>query len=106
MVSVIVGYSLWQLRTIIDGPTVTVDSPKAGELTTEPRLTISGEAHQIDWLFLNNRQIFTDESGHFDEVVFASPGYNMVQLQGRDKFGRVTIKNIELVYQASSTTAL
>ena len=102
----IVGYTIWQLRHIIDGPTLTIEAPNTAQSTTESKVKIAGEARQIDWLFLNNRQIFTDESGHFDETILAAPGYNVIQLTGRDKFGRFTIKNIELVYATTTTTDL
>lgn len=98
------SYAAWQLRDIVGGPKLTINSPLDKSLATEQLITITGQAVEIDWLFLNDRQIFTDEAGKFEEKALALPGYNVIQLTGKDKFGRTTTKVIEFVYNNQQQT--
>jgi hypothetical protein len=47
---------------------------------------------------LNDRQIFVDKDGTFNEELLLSPGYNVWTIQAKDKFGRIVTKKIELVF--------
>ncbi len=93
----IVFYAFWQLRHVAGGPSITITSPTAGFVSNKPLIEITGTARDIDFLYLNGRQIFTDESGQFNEKYLASPGYNVIQLVGKDKFGRQTVEMVEFV---------
>ena len=96
-IGLIVGYALWQLRDVISGPKLIITSPEAGLVADKPLVMVEGMAKHIDWLYLNDRQIFTDEAGHFNEKLIGLPGYNMAKLEGKDKFGRRTVKMLEFV---------
>ena len=97
LVLTIVFYAVWQLRHVVGGPSVTIALPQPGFVSDEPLVEIAGTAEQIDFLYLNGRQIFTDETGQFSEKFLASPGYNVIQLVGKDKFGRQTTEMVEFV---------
>ena len=101
---IIFGYTAWQLRHIVGGPNLTITTPATGIVLTEPTLALAGYAKNIDWLYLNGRQIFTDQAGRFDETLLAAPGYNILTLIGKDKFGRMTTKILEVVYQNNSNS--
>lgn len=93
----IASYAAWQLRHVVGGPTVTITLPQPGFVSDKPLVDITGTAEQIDFLYLNGRQIFTDETGQFNEKYLASEGYNVIQLVGKDKFGRQTTEMVEFV---------
>jgi hypothetical protein len=93
----IVSYSFWQLRHVVSGPNLSVITPTSGSILGEPIIKVVGQASGIDWLYLNGRQIFTDQTGKFNESLLASPGLNVLQLAGIDKFGRRTEKMLEFV---------
>ncbi len=95
---IIVGYSIWQLRQVIGGPEITVDLKPFSQPVTEPLVTVAGTAKNIDWLYLNGQQIFTNENGQFSAARLALPGYNMLQLVGKDKFNRFITRQIEFIY--------
>lgn len=94
---VIVGYSLFQARFIIMGPRITVTYPQDGETVPGNVFTMEGTARNISWLSLNNRQIFTNEDGHWDEKLVVREGINTITISAKDRFGREVVENIRVV---------
>lgn len=100
-VSVIVGYSYFQSRNLIRGPQIVLTSPATGSTLTDQVVKIKGNASNISFLSLNDRQIFVDKEGNFNEELLLSPGYNIWTIAAKDKFGRIVSKKIELVFRKS-----
>jgi len=101
-VVLIVGYSIFQTRKIIEGPELKLTSPKQGTIYTEPLVEITGKASNIKEIRLDDRPISITEDGSFREKLLLFPGYNIIKLSAEDKFGKKTEKKIELVYQENS----
>ncbi len=97
----IIGYSLYQARHLIEGPQITLTNPENGATLTDPLVHFSGSAQNITYISLNNQQIYVDGNGTFNEDLLLAPGYNDWRLEARDKFGRTTEKNIELIFKKS-----
>jgi len=97
VIVLIAGYSLFQARNIIRGPEINISSPSSGSTVHTPLVTIAGNADNISFITLNDRQIFVNSSGNFSEHLLLAPGYNVWTLSAKDKFGRVVSKKIELV---------
>lgn len=91
------GYSLFQAHKLISGPVITIFSPENGSLYNSPLIEITGKAKNVAYLNLNDKKIFTDENGNFKEKLLLSPGYNILKLDAKDKFGTYTEKRIELI---------
>lgn len=98
----IAGYTYYQARNIVYGPQITLVRPINGSTVSEPLVTISGNAKNISFISLNDRQIFVDKYGTFSEELLLSSGYNIWELEAKDKFGRVVSKKIELVLRENS----
>lgn len=95
----LIAYSLFNSRIFISGPQITITSPQNGASIEENRLVeVSGEATHISYLSLNDRQIYTDENGFFEEDLLLNVGYNVIQLKAKDKFNRSIERTIEVVY--------
>src|SRR4051812_33151329 len=86
-VETFIGYSIFQAHKIISGPQIALASPQNGETTHKSDVDISGIAKNISFISLNDRPIYIDESGNFTEKLLLYPGYNIIKLQARDKFG-------------------
>ncbi len=93
----IVGYAIFQGRNLINGPIITISSPKSGEVVKNPLISIDGSAQNISFISLNDRQIFVSKEGNFSEKLLLSPGYNIMRISATDKFGRKIEKIIDLV---------
>lgn len=94
----ILGYTYFQMHNIILGPVITILEPLNGATLSSSYIEVLGTTKNISSINLNDRQIFIDESGAFKEKLLLSPGYNIITLQAKDKFGRETEEILELVY--------
>lgn len=95
----ILVYAGFKAQNLIQGPVLSITSPQNGETLRNPLVLIEGEAHNIAFISLNDRQIFIDSAGHFKEELLLPPGYSIISLKARDKFNRDISRRLELVYQ-------
>ena len=58
---------------------------------------IKGNAMKATYLSLNGREIFIDKEGNFSESISMLPGFSIVTLDARDKFGKTAEKKFEVV---------
>ena len=93
----IAGYAYFRSENLLKGPAITIESPVTGLTVENDQVAVTGEVKRISSLFMNGRQIFTDESGRFSESLLLAYGYNIIELKAQDKFGRGVTKTIELV---------
>lgn len=90
-------YCLFQARFLILGPQVSVVSHEDGTAVGERQTTLSGTARNAAWISLNDRQIFTDEQGHWSEKLILGDGLSIMTLRVRDRFGRESTESVRLV---------
>lgn len=96
-ICVIVAYIVFQARFLIAGPQIVLTAEPATQHNTRT-ITLTGTAYNITHLWLNDRPIFTDESGHFSERLVLENGYTIATLKARDRFGRETRVERPFVY--------
>lgn len=101
----VVGYGLYQSRLFLAGPILIVTAPADGSLVEESPVTVSGTARYISFLEFNGRQTYVDEHNRFREPVLLHPGYNVVTVRVRDRFGREKTEQLELVHRPDDSTA-
>jgi len=104
-VVIILGYSFFQARKILSGPRIEILEPTNGSAFIEPLVEIKGKARNINSISLNDRPIYIDDSGLFSEKLLLSGGYNIIELQARDRFGKATEERLELVYIEKISTS-
>jgi hypothetical protein len=100
---VVIGYGVFQSNRIMTGPKIDITNVENGIATTSPLFTIDGNAQNTSILEINGRQVFTDEKGYFAEKILLYPGYNVISLQAKDKFGAVVTKTVDVVYENTKT---
>ncbi len=94
---IILGYSLFQAHKLILGPVIDVYTPLDGAVYSSTLIEIDGRAQNISFLRINGRQIFTDKNGLFKEKLLLSPGYNIIRVDGEDKFKARTEKTLQII---------
>lgn len=96
----LVGYSLFQVHKIMTGPTIELSLPH-DSLVTGPnnRIRLTGIAANVAFISLNDNPIYVDETGTFNESLLLNPGYNIIKLYGKDKFGKTLTKLVEITYK-------
>ena len=93
----IIGYAGYQSNKIITGPQITIQSPNTTNTYGE-NVEIRGIVKNVSVVTLNDRMIPIDDKGNFKEKVLLYPGYNVVKLEAKDKFGASVKKELQLVY--------
>lgn len=93
------AFATTRVYNLITGPKIKVESPTDGALLKNDLVEIIGKAQNSARIFLNGRQIFTDENGVFKEKLLVHYGYNIITLTGEDKFNKQDIKTLRLIYQ-------
>lgn len=90
----ITTYAFWNARNLISGPRIKVSSI----LKEAPRssIEIAGVAKNISFLTLNGRKIFIDERGNFKEEIVLLSGLNIIELRGKDRFGKEKVESLAL----------
>ncbi len=97
----IAGYIFFQARFLVAGPQISL-TEEPGIAHNSRVITLVGNAHNITHLWLNDRQIFTDENGNFREALVLENGYTIATLKARDRFGRETRVERPFVYKPAS----
>jgi len=99
LVALIVGsYILFQTRNLIAGPIIDITAPQNGGTVRAQLVEVQGTARNITEITLNDRTIVVDENGYFSEQLLLNPGYTIMSLSARDRFGRTTKESLELFY--------
>lgn len=102
MFLIIVIYTLWNARNLIQGPQLEIMEPENGALITSKTLFIKGVAKNSSFIGLNGRQIFTDKEGVFMEEILPQDGYNVLEMTAQDRFGKKTSEIIKFYYNYSN----
>jgi hypothetical protein len=94
-------YIVFQARFLIAGPQIVLEAEPAIQNNTRT-ISLVGTAQNITHLWLNDRPIFTDESGRFTEALVLENGYTVATLRAKDRFGRETRVERPFVYTPAS----
>ncbi len=99
LVGVVLSYGIYRTKDLVMGPSIIITSPQDGEVVHKAELIVEGSAARADSISLDDRPIFIDEAGHFREILLLFYGANTITVRGKDKFGRVVTKSVEVVYK-------
>ena len=101
LIGFILIYVAFQARFLITGPEIVLtNEPDTHQ--NERVVILEGSAFNITHLWLNDRQIFTDEHGNFKEALVLENGYTITNLRARDRYGRETRVVRSFVYTPAS----
>lgn len=92
----VAGYALFESRRLLEGPGITIAAPQDGSATSTSLVRIVGTAKNIAFLTINDAPAYTDEDGHFNQLLSPTPGVTVITVAAVDRFGRKTSKIISL----------
>lgn len=98
VLAVIIGYSYLEMRGMLMGPRITIDSPTNGQTVSDPILVLSGVAENVRVISLNGREILIDEVGNFEEIHLLYPGHNTIVLRAQDRFDTEIEQRMQIIY--------
>jgi hypothetical protein len=91
-------YIFFRSKDLIFGVQIKNVNLTNGAKVTESVQKITGNAKNATNLTLNDREISIDQQGNFDETISLLPGYNVINIKAKDKFGNSDEKNYQLIY--------
>ena len=99
------GLVLYNIKDVLFGTPLTVNTIADGSTVTNAFLPITGSAVHADQISINGRELGVDQQGDFTDGVILSPGYNIVEVTATDRFGREKVKTDHVVYAPSVAVA-
>lgn len=94
---VIIIYSYFQTKNLINGPEITILSPANGSVLTDSLITLEGTTKNISKISVNDRPILIDQKGSFREQLVVPLGYTIISVKGIDRFGKEKEVTLEIV---------
>lgn len=102
--SLILIYAFFRSYDLVFGVKIKNINILNGETMTASVINISGNAKNAINLVLNGREIPIDKKGDFSEKIALLPGYNIINIEARDKFGNSDKKNFRLIGEFTNET--
>lgn len=96
---VIVGYTIFNSRFIVQGPEIHLDQVGDVIKTSDRTLFLTGKILHSSFITINGRPIFIDESGNFNEKLLLSSGVSIIDIYAKDKFGKEVRRKIDVLYE-------
>lgn len=97
----VLAFVLYQARFLIIGPQIVLIDRTTGPQNVR-QIALKGTAYNISHLWLNDRPIYTDAKGNFEESIVLENGYSVATLRAVDRYGRTTTVAQNLVYVPAS----
>jgi hypothetical protein len=95
--SLIIVYAIFGSHDLIVGVKIKNVNIIDGSTMKESTLPITGNAKNGIFVTLNGREISVDQKGNFSETIALLPGYNIINIKARDKFGYIDEKNYKIM---------
>ena len=93
----IVVYGIWGSHSLIFGVKIKNVNLTDGAKIENSSIEIKGNAKNATNLTLNGREISINTEGDFQETIALLPGYNIINITAKDKFGYVDEKNYQII---------
>ncbi len=92
-------YFLFKFQKVTTGPILNVETPKKWETFNENIIEVSGSVQNISKIKLNGRKIFVNQDKEFKEELLLYPGYNIIKIKVKDRFGKQKQKKIIIFHK-------
>lgn len=100
-VILLISYGFFNSRQLLFGPSVEIFNPNNNLETSENMITVKGRVKNMSYLSLNEKPIYTNTEGVFEEKLLLSPGFNIIAVKARDRFKNETEEKIRVYYKES-----
>jgi hypothetical protein len=102
----VLGVVFYNTKDIFFGSSFSIVAVSDGATVQNSFLPISGNAKNATEVDINGRTIALDKKGLFSDGIVLSPGYNIVEIKQRDRFGKEQKKVLHLVAEPASNVAM
>jgi Glucodextranase, domain B len=91
-------FAYFNSRNLVEGPVISIDSPKNGELEHTNLISITGTVKNASAVWIDDRKIFLDQNNHFNEKLLLPLGYTIITIKAENRFGTSAQKTLTVVY--------
>lgn len=95
----LIAYGVYNSRNLILGPEIQILFPAPESTVEEKIIGINGRARNATKVELNGRPIFINKDGYFSEKVLLYSGFNIIKIEGTDRFNQKEVKIIKVHYK-------
>ncbi len=88
LVAGFLGLVIYNVKDMVFGTPFTVHTSADGSTIPDSYVPISGTAAHAKQISINGRTVGIDPQGNFSDGVILSPGYNIVEVDEINQFGR------------------
>ena len=99
------GLIFYNTKDLFFGSSLSVHTAVNGTTVSDTFLPISGNAKHSTTIEINGRIIATNKDGDFSDGVVLSPGYNIIEIGQKDRFGKEVKKTYHLVAEPTNSVA-
>lgn len=93
----VLGFIYRNSKDAIFGTNLSVSIARDGSTVSDTALPIVGFAPKVKTITINKHPVPLDTTGHFQDTVLLSPGYNIIEVSTVDSFNKTTTREYHLV---------
>lgn len=86
------GYLIFQVRQTFAAPYLKITSPEKDLVIKQNYTEIRGEVEKESQVFVNDREIFADQEGHFKIVLDLKSGINIIKVTATKKHSKESVE--------------
>lgn len=90
IIAVVIGYLIFQYAKFLSAPSLSVTSPKEGEVITQYELSVSGKTDSDAKILVNNQPVIVDDNGNFTTTLDINKETSEVDVVATSRSGKVT----------------
>ncbi len=106
VVLLLIGYLGWQVKRILQPPTLTVYYPLEGAIVNDLSTTIAGQTENESKLTINGQDVMLNNQGRFSVPIDLTAGLNTVVIAAARKHGKTTLITRHLIARPKNTLTL
>lgn len=105
LIMAVCGLVFYNIRDMVFGTPLKVVAATDGATLDDTFLPLSGVARHAQQLLINGRTVAIDRTGKFTDAIILSPGYNIVEVALKDRFGNTETRTYHWVVEVSPAVA-
>ncbi len=91
------GYFFYEARGVLFAPRLEIFEPKDGAVLMSAEIHIAGKTDPNLAVWIAGKTFPSDEKGIFDGDIILAPGYNLIGISVKDRFGGETRKVLRVL---------
>lgn len=101
-VMLFIGYLAWQVKGIIEPPSLVIVTPLDGSVVSDRAVLVQGEAEAGTKLAVNGQEVAADSHGQFRIPIDLVEGLNTLTIAATKKHGKTTARLVNVILKPTT----